>query len=269
MKLWEQHAPGSEFEEQDTHQPYITPYVIDSDQTHAAVIVFPGGGYVNRAEHEGEPIALWLNSLGLSAFVVHYRVAPVKHPYPLMDGMRAVRQVRYRAAEWNIDPEKIGVLGFSAGGHLAATVCTHAEPGWPDPDDPVEHVSSRPDFAVLCYPVISFSQHRHEGSMISLLGERPSEEMIKLMSGELQVTSETPPTFLWHTADDGAVPVENSLMYASALSAKGVPFELHVFPAGRHGLGLAHDEPHVAQWTHLCAGWLRTSGIIHGENGTV
>ncbi|MBO2943335.1 alpha/beta hydrolase [Paenibacillus sp. F411] len=262
MKLWEKNIPGIELEEEGSFEPYIVPHVVESASPHAAVVVFPGGGYFRRAEHEGDPIAEWLNSLGLSAFVVHYRVKPTRYPYPQMDGMHAVKQIRHRAAEWNIDPARIGVLGFSAGGHLAATVCIQAEEGQPDAEDPVDRVSARPDFAVLCYPVISFTQHRHEGSVTNLLGEQPSEEMIRKMSGELQVTSNVPPTFLWHTADDAAVPVENSLMYASALSAQQIPFELHVFPHGRHGLGLSEEDPQVAQWTGLCAEWLRRIEVL-------
>lgn len=261
MKLWEQSTPGYRPDTSD-FLPSLSPYLLKTSKLHGAVIIFPGGGYTGRAEHEGEPIARWLNEIGLSAFVVHYRVAPAKHPYPLMDAKRAMKLVRHHAAVWNLDPQRIGVLGFSAGGHLAASLSTHFDSGDADAEDPIETQSSRPDAAVLCYPVISFGEHRHHGSMQNLLGEHPPEHLKQDLSNELMVTPHTPTTFLWHTADDEGVPVENSLLYAGALSKQKVPFELHVFPEGRHGLGLASDDPSVSQWTGLCGKWFSQIGFL-------
>ena len=222
----------------------------------------PGGGYGGRADHEGEPIARMLNEHGIAGFVCHYRVAPYRHPVPLMDASRAIRWVRRHADEYNVNPKRVGVLGFSAGGHLASTVATHYDAGEARAADPVEREGSRPDAAVLCYPVISFEPpFRHVGSMNNLLGADPPDGLRLSLSNELQVTEDTPPTFLWHTAEDAGVPVENSLLFASALSAKGVPFELHVYPHGAHGLGLAPDDPHVATWARLCGEWLKGLGF--------
>ncbi|WP_199620695.1 alpha/beta hydrolase [Paenibacillus alkalitolerans] len=261
MKLWESDVPGYR-SEYPGEPPTITPYLLEQSEPHSAVIVLPGGGYGGRAQHEGEPVARWLNRIGCSAFVANYRVAPYKHPYPLTDAQRAIRLVRYHAKEWNIDPDKIGILGFSAGGHLASTASTHFDYGNAAAADPIDRMSSRPDAAILCYPVISFGEHRHHGSMVNLIGENPPDELRNGLSNELQITPGTPPTFLWHTADDGAVPVENSLMYASSLRRNGVPFELHIFPKGRHGLGLAEGDPHVSQWTELCEMWLKDIEFI-------
>jgi acetyl esterase/lipase len=222
------------------------------------VIVFPGGGYCNLAPHEAEPIARWLNEAGFSAFVLRYRVHPYQHPIPWNDASRAVRMVRARAAEWKVRPNKIAVLGFSAGGHLAATISTHNDLGRSSSNDPVEQVSSRPDASILCYPVITFdSRYYHGGSLRSLLGDTPDPQLVAQFSAENAVSAQTPPTFLWHTANDASVPLENSLLYAGALHRCGVPVELHVFPNGRHGLGLAADDPAVGSWTGLCAKWLK------------
>jgi acetyl esterase/lipase len=240
--------------------PAIKPYLLPGGSLHPAIIVLPGGGYTNRAAHEGEPIARWLNEIGVSAFVLSYRVAPYRHPVPLLDVQRAIRTVRSRAAEFGVDPQRIGILGFSAGGHLASTAGTHFDAGDPNATDPVERASCRPDALILCYPVISFGEYRHDGSRTSLLGENPPQELIDLLSNEKQVTAQTPPTFLWHTANDGAVPVENSLLFAAALSRHKVPFDLHVFADGPHGVGLALDRPALAAWTGLCAAWLKDLG---------
>lgn len=261
VPLWEGDVPGLQ---RGDAPPYLEPYALlePTGAPKGAIVVCPGGGYARRAEHEGRPVAQWLNSLGLHAFVLHYRVAPYRHPYPLLDAQRAVRLVRARAAEWAIDPDRIGVLGFSAGGHLAATLATHWDRGDGAASDPVERQSCRPDLAILCYPVISFAApYRHLGSVKNLLGEAPSEALLHELSNETQVNSETPPAFLWHTADDGGVSVEHSLAFAQALSRHRVPFALHVFPHGRHGLGLAPDDPEVGRWTQLCAAWLRQRGF--------
>jgi acetyl esterase/lipase len=259
--LWPDGAPGALGDDRED-KPAIIPYLLPADEPRGAVVVCPGGGYQGRAPHEGEPVARWLNDLGLAAVVLDYRVAPYKHPYPLLDAQRALRLVRQRASDWGIDPGRVGILGFSAGGHLAATVGTHIPATTPDHPDPIERQSARPDFMILCYPVITFGEHGHAGVIKNLLGSHPSPELMELMCNEKQVTAETPPAFLWHTADDAAVPVENSLLFAMALRRHKVPFALHVFPSGRHGLGLAPDRPDVAAWKDLCASWLRQIGVL-------
>jgi acetyl esterase/lipase len=259
LLLWPQGTPNALGEEAED-KPTLVPYLVKGDQPSAAVVICPGGGYTRRADHEGEPIALWLNSLGISAFVVHYRVAPYRHPNPLMDAQRAIRIVRSRAAEWNVDPGRVGILGFSAGGHLASSAGTHYDSGR-DAEDPIEREGSRPDLLVLCYPVISFNLHAHSGSRDNLLGTSADAALMDLLSSENQVTAQTPPTFLWHTADDASVPVENSLLFAMALGRFKVPFELHVYESGRHGLGLAKDQEGVRAWTDACAIWLKKQGF--------
>ncbi|WP_028552228.1 alpha/beta hydrolase [Paenibacillus sp. UNC451MF] len=260
MLLWPNGTPNALGEESED-KPTLVPYLVEGSEPKAAVIVCPGGGYARRANHEGEPVAQWLNSLGISAFVVHYRVAPYRHPNPLMDAQRAIRTVRNRAKEWNIDPNRVGILGFSAGGHVAGSAGTQYDSGRSDAVDPIERESSRPDLLILCYAVISFGAYAHKGSLNNLLGESPDPSLVELMSHELQVTEDTPPTFLWHTADDASVPVENSLLFASALSRNRVPFEVHVFESGRHGLGLAAEQPGVRLWTDVCASWLQQRGF--------
>jgi acetyl esterase/lipase len=256
IKLWEGKIPGFD-ESIGQNCPNIETYILDKNHRHGAVIVCPGGGYGMKADHEGEPIARWLNSIGLSAFVLDYRVAPYKHPYPMLDAQRAVRFVRYNANRWSIDENRIGILGFSAGGHLASTVGTHFDSGNAVSQDPVEKVSSRPDAMILCYPVISFGEYRNDGSRINLIGEKPEEALINHLSNEKCVAKDTPPTFLWHTSDDEAVPVENSLMFAQALSKNKVNFALHVYRSGWHGLGLASDDMEVGKWAEECENWLR------------
>lgn len=241
--------------------PSLTPYPLVASRPYGAVIICPGGGYGGRADHEGEPVARWLNSQGISAFVLNYRVAPYRHPVPLQDAQRAIRLVRHNAGLWNVDPTHVGVLGFSAGGHLASTAGTHYDTGHASAKDPVERQSCRPDALVLCYPVITFTEHRHDGSMRNLLGDDPDPELRAHLSNETQVSADTPPVFLWHTSDDAAVPVENSLLFASSLKKHGIPFELHVYPSGRHGLGLGEEGTRVAGWPALCAAWLRELGF--------
>lgn len=241
--------------------PAMEPFLLPGPAPRPAVIVFPGGGYNHRAAHEGEPIARWLNSIGVAAFVLHYRVAPYRHPVPLLDAQRAIRTVRSRAVEFGIDPRRIGVLGFSAGGHLASTAGTHFDAGDPTAADPIERASSRPDALILCYPVITLGEYRHDGSRTCLLGENPPQDLIDLLSNEKQVTAQTPPTFLWHTSNDGGVPVENSLLFAAALHRHNVLFDLHVFADGPHGVGLALERPALAAWTRLCETWLKEMGF--------
>ncbi|UVI28530.1 alpha/beta hydrolase [Paenibacillus spongiae] len=260
IELWPEGAPFAEGAG-DEDRPAITPYLAQSGGP-GAVIVCPGGGYGMRADHEGEPIAKWLNRLGIHAFVLRYRVEPYRFPSALTDVQRAIRYVRHRAEEWGIDPGKVGVLGFSAGGHLCATVGTHYDLGLPNAADPIDRQSCRPDLMALCYPVITMQPpYTHQGSVHNLLGPAPEERMIKLLSNELQVTADTPPAFLWHTSDDEAVPVENCLLFASALRKSGVPFDLHVYEKGQHGLGLAEHDEHVANWTTVCGLWLKRYGF--------
>jgi acetyl esterase/lipase len=245
----------------NTDCPSIEPFLLDGNGPYPVMIIAPGGGYARRADHEAYPVAQWLNSIGISAIVLHYRVAPFSHPIPLVDAQRAIRSVRYHAPEWNLDPNRIGILGFSAGGHLASTAGTLFDLGNRLAEDPIERISSRPDVMVLCYPVITMGEYTHEGSRINLIGESPNSNMIQLLSSETQITKDTPPTFLWHTADDGAVPVENSLLFASGLSRHMIPFELHVFESGRHGLGMAEEHPEAKAWPGLCETWFRKRGF--------
>lgn len=251
----------------DDDVPRLTPYLPAGGRATGAIVVCPGGGYARRAEHEGTPVARWLNGLGIAAFVLDYRVALHRHPAPLRDAQRAIRLVRSGAWGGGMSFARVGILGFSAGGHLAATAGTRYDLGDLEAADPVERASCRPDALVLCYPVITFGEHRHHGSMVNLLGEDAPDELRALLSAETRVTADTPPAFLWHTADDAGVPVENSLLFASALRRHGVPFALHVYPRGRHGLGLAEDDPVVGTWTGLCAKWLAGQGFGADETG--
>lgn len=221
-----------------------------------AILILPGGGYARQADHEAEPVAEWVASLGIHAFVLRYRVAPQRHPAPLEDAKEAMLHIRNGRHGLAVDADRVGVLGFSAGGHLAATLSTGSATGNLELDLP----AAVPDLSVLCYPVASLTHETHQGSVLNLLGDAPPSNLLAALSAELNVTSRTPPAFLWHTADDEAVPVSNSLNYARALVAAGVPAELHMFPRGRHGLGLAAGEPGAEQWTALCAAWLERAG---------
>jgi len=223
------------------------------------VIVLPGGAYHHHADHEAGAVARWLNSFGLQAFVLRYRLEP--HPAPLQDLQRAVRLVRHQAGCWRVNPDRVGVLGFSAGGHLAATLATHFDGGDPSAADPVERFGCRPDAVILGYAGICFGRFRHHGSFQRLLGDNPTEAQVRDVSCDELVGPDTPPAFLWHTAADASVPVNNSFCFAEALHRHGVPFELHVFPFGRHGLGLARELPEVARWTDLCRDWLLRLGF--------
>ena len=235
--------------------PSLTAYLSGARRPGGAVIVLPGGGYGGLAPHEAEPVAQWINRMGLSAFVLRYRVAPYRHPWPLADAQRALRVVRSRAAEWGIEADRIGILGFSAGGHLAVSAGVLHRLSCYDAVDDADRQSARPDFMVACYPVISFGPHRHDGSLRNLLGADPDPALRRLLSLEESVDAETAPAFIWHTANDQGVPVLNSLLLASSLAAHAVPFELHVFPDGRHGLGLAEERPDIP-WTGLCERWI-------------
>jgi acetyl esterase/lipase len=265
--LWENGAPNAVGNEpQDI--PTITPYLAPKDiATGAAVVVLPGGGYSHLSEiKEGSDVAKWLNSLGIAAFVLKYRLGMRYHqPNQLLDAARALRTVRARAKDWSVDPNRIAILGFSAGGHLASTLGTHFDTGKPDAKDEIERVSSRPDLMILIYPVITMGEFTHKGSKLNLLGEDPTADLIKLYSNELQVTKDTPPTFLVHTMTDTAVPVENSMMFASALRRANVPVEFHLYEQGPHGFGLAPANPILASWAARCADWLGLHGFIKSK----
>jgi len=260
IELWDGSIPYFNQDLQiglNENAPTLTTYLITDGTPKPCIIIFPGGGYRNRADHEGEPVAKWLNTLGYHAFVLNYRIAPYQYPAPFADAMRAIRHVRYHADEYEIIPDKIGVLGFSAGGHLACMASTLYDDEFYPPADAIDTVSARPDAAVLCYPVVSFVDYAHEGSLGFLLGENPTSELKHKCSGELAVHAQMPPVFLWHTVEDASVPVENALNLAAALRKNHVPFALHIFNKGVHGLGIKGIAPQAAKWTDLCAGWLK------------
>jgi acetyl esterase/lipase len=258
--LWPEGAPNA-LGSEPKDKPALIIYLPEGQTARAGVVICPGGGYARLAmDHEGHAVAQWLNSIGIAGFVCHYRHRGkgYGHPAPLQDAQRAIRTLRSRATEFGIAADRVGILGFSAGGHLASSALTHFDAGKGDSPDPIERVSSRPDFGILCYPVIAFQQpYTHRGSQTNLLGKDASDELIRSMSSELQVTSSTPPTFLWHTSEDTGVPPENSQAFYAALKKAKVPAELHIFEKGRHGLGLATGTPGTEQWPKLCELWLR------------
>lgn len=256
-------APGSLGMDSDDI-PTLTLFRPHAPANGAAVIVCPGGGYHTLAEHEAGPVAQWLNTLGVTAFVLRYRLGPrYQHPIELGDAQRAIRTVRAQAADFGVDSGRIGILGFSAGGHLASTAATHFDVGKPGDADPVERASSRPDLAILIYPVIAMQgTHAHGGSRQNLLGENPDPSLLTLLSNETQVTPNTPPTFLAHSTDDAVVPVENSLHFALALSAAKVPFAMQVYEHGGHGCGLGGADPVLSAWPRECAAWMRQRGFL-------
>lgn len=263
--LWPSGAPGARgTAPQDV--PTLTAYLPDTPNG-SAMVICPGGGYAGLANHEGADYALFLNRHGVTCFVLKYRLGShgYRHPAMLQDAARAVRTVRHGAAGMSLDPHRIGIMGSSAGGHLASTLLTHFDDGDPRATDPADRESSRPDLGILCYPVITLGPLSHAGSRMNLLGPDPSPELIELLSNERQVTPQTPPTFLWHTADDGAVPVENSLEFASALRKNRVPFDLHIYESGRHGLGLGAKPPEFSDahpWSRDLVHWLRVRKFI-------
>ncbi|MGP0068366.1 MAG: alpha/beta hydrolase [Isosphaeraceae bacterium] len=279
IPLWPDGVPGSKGSDPDKDVPTLTVWLPKSEvATGSAVVVCPGGGYGMLAiDHEGKQVAEWLNSMGVMAFVLKYRLGPrYHHPAMLQDAGRAIRTVRANAGHWKLDAHKIAILGFSAGGHLASTAGTHFDPGKPDAEDPIERVSSRPDRMILVYPVIALATpFGHSGSLRNLLGDKPSSELVESLSNERQVTRETPPTFLVHTDADKGVPAENSLLFALALRKAGVPVELHLFERGPHGLGLGNGtaafrvpaEPSFKAWPKLCETWLKNQGFLDAKTG--
>jgi acetyl esterase/lipase len=264
--LWPRGAPGAKGAKPED-KPTLTIHLPDRRQANGtAVVICPGGGYGFLAVgHEGRDIARWLNELGVAGFILQYRhrARGYGHPAPLQDAQRAIRTVRARAADWKIDPARIGIMGFSAGGHLASTAGTHFDKGDPDAEDPIARVSCRPDFMILCYPVIAFGEpYTHRGSQHNLIGKDAGPELVRSLSNEKQVTAETPPTFLFHTDEDTGVPAENSIFFYLALRRAKVPAELHVYRKGRHGLGLAPDTPGTSTWPTCCEEWLRGQGWL-------
>lgn len=263
--LWPKGAPDAAGTDPED-KPSLTIFRPEEGKANgAAIVICPGGGYGHLAvDHEGKEVGAWLNSLGVTAFMLKYRLAPrYRHPAPLNDAQRAIRMVRSRAAEWKIDPARIGIMGFSAGGHLASTAGTHFDMGLADTEDPIDKVSCRPDLMILCYPVISLtSPYTHVGSRNNLLGMNADAKLLEGLSNEKHVTRETPPTFLFHTSGDTAVPPENSLLFYTALHAKGVPVELHIYEQGRHGVGLAAKDPQLSNWPRRCSQWMEVRGFL-------
>ncbi|MCH7989036.1 MAG: alpha/beta hydrolase fold domain-containing protein [Planctomycetes bacterium] len=266
IPLWPNGAPGAL---ENEVKPTLSVYAPPKDQSNGCgVVVCPGGGYGHLAiGHEGHDIGKWFNSFGVTAFVLQYRHSPkYKHPIPMLDVQRAIRFVRSGAKQWNLDSNRIGVMGFSAGGHLASTAGTHFDNGNPKATDPIDTASCRPDFMILCYPVISFTtEFTHKGSRKNLLGKDPDPKLVERFSNEKQVTENTPPTFLFHTSGDTGVPAENSVLFYLALRKAGVPAEMHIYEQGRHGLGLASNVPGVSSWPKRCEEWLQIRGYLKGE----
>ena len=259
-ELWPDGAPGG-------GKPTITTFLAPKDKANGtAMVVCPGGSYRTLAAYEGVPVARWLNTIGVAGIVLEYRHSGTgfHHPAPIQDIQRAIRTVRARAQQWKLKPDRIGVLGFSAGGHLSSTAATHFDKGDPKSDDPVEQVSCRPDFAILIYATTNLTDEvTHKGTRRGLLGENPKPELIKLLSNDKHVTVETPPTFLVHSWDDNVVPVENSVLFYMALRRAKVPAEMHLFRKGGHGGSLKHND-----WPPLAERWLRIEGLIPSKTVT-
>lgn len=250
--LWPKGAPGG-------GEPKITTFLPDKANG-TAVIVCPGGSYKTLAAYEGIPVGQWLNTIGVAGIVLEYRHSGTgfHHPAPIQDLQRTIRTVRSRAEDLRIKPDRIGVLGFSAGGHLCSTAATHFDSGNSASGDPIERVGCRPDFAILIYATTNLTdQYTHKGTRQGLLGDNPSQELIELLSNDTHVTAETPPTFLVHPWDDEIVPIENSMLFYSALRKAGVPSEMHLFREGGHGGSLGHNN-----WPPLAERWMRIEGLI-------
>src|SRR6185437_10900373 len=257
QRLWTGKAPGA-IGDTPKDIPDITIYQPKSPDG-SAIVVCPGGGYHMLAEHEGKPMAQWLNTFGVTGIVLKYRLGPrYQYPAQFLDVSRAIRTAR-AAKDWKIDPERVGVMGSSAVGHLSATVSTHYDSDDRNVADPIDRQTAKPDIAILLYPVITLEGVSvHTGSRANLLGDKPSQALMDLLSNEKHVTPHTAPTFLFHTVADAGVPVENSMMYAAALRKAGVPFEMHLFQPGPHGVGLATKDPILSAWPKLCEMWLKS-----------
>ncbi len=264
IPLWPDGAPGA-LGDKDEDKPTLTAFLPAPEKaTGAAIVICPGGGYGGLAPHEGAGYAEWLAEQGIAGIVLKYRLGSkgYRHPAMLNDAARAVRLTRAKAGEWKIDPKRVGIMGSSAGGHLASTLLTHFDAGKADAADAVERQSSRPDLGILCYAVISMGPNTHGGSKGNLLGKDPAPELVELLSNEKQVTKDTPPCFIWHTWEDNAVKVENSLEFAIALRKAGVPFDLHVYQKGGHGMGLGGRAGGALHpWAADCLYWLKVQGF--------
>jgi acetyl esterase/lipase len=262
--LWPNGAPGAKGNDAND-KPTMTIYLPAKEKAAgSAVVIFPGGGYRMVAiDHEGRQVARWLNDLGIAAFVVDYRHRGrgYGHPAPVQDAQRAIRTVRSRSAEFGIEPNKIGIIGFSAGGHLASTAGTHFNEKFYEPVDANDGASARPDFMILIYPVISMGPISHSGSRSALLGGNVSKELVDKFSNETQVDSNTPPTFLVHATDDKTVPAENSVSFYLACKKAHVPAEMHIWQKGEHGFGLGKSGTPVSRWPALCADWMDKMGL--------
>ncbi len=269
IRLYEGDAPGARGQT-PKDIPTLTPYPAKAEvRNGATMLILPGGGYGGLAEHEGTGYAEWFAAHGVTAYVLKYRLGSngYRHPTMLNDAARALRMVRAFAKRDGLDPARIGVIGSSAGGHLASTLVTHFDPAKPhgptlDSADPIDAESSRPDLGILCYAVISFGEFAHAGSRKNLLGENPPAELVEALSNELQVTKETPPCFLWHTVEDKAVPVENSLMFAAAMRRAGVPVSLHIYEKGAHGLGFGSPGKPAPPWGDQLLYWMKERKFV-------
>lgn len=259
-RIWSGPAPTSVGEE-DADRPTVTVFRPEGADG-SVMIILPGGGYIFHADYEAEPIARWLGGLGVTGIVLKYRLAPrYRHPAPFQDACRAVRLVRARAEQWGLDPNRVGVMGFSAGGHLAAHVATKGGAADRQAADEVDRQRSRPDLCVLLYPVITFcSASSHAKSPEYLLGAAPTPAQVEELSVERHVTGATPPTFIYHASGDDNVPVTNAILFAEALRGAGVPFEMHLYDRVAHGVGLAESDPVLRTWPGLCATWMAGKG---------
>lgn len=272
IPLWEAKVPYL-LTGKPEHAPTLTIYKPNREKAvPTAIVVCPGGGYGGLAMgHEGKEIAEYLCNLGVTACVLKYRHAPgYKHPVPLLDAQRAIRITRSRARDLSVAPDRIGIWGFSAGGHLASTVSTHFnKPASLDANDPVDTISSRPDFSILCYPVITLEPpYAHMGSRRNLLGATPDQAVVSSLCNQLHVTQETPPTFLFHTRADKAVPVANSELYSEACRKAGVPVELVIYEQGHHGVGLAKNDPVLSMWPQKLQAWMQGRGLLNSARGS-
>ena len=265
--LWPEGAPQANGNA-DADKPGVWVYPAKENTNGAAIVICPGGGYsIHATDHEGVQPAKYFNSIGVTAFVLRYRLSPYRHPVPLMDAQRALRLVRARADEFKIDKHRVGIMGFSAGGHLTSTAVTHFDNGDAAAADLIGKESSRPDFGILGYPVVSLTaDYAHRGSGNNLFGKDATEEQLKSLSNELNVTKETPPLFLFHTSEDTGVPAENSISMYLACRKAAVPCELHVYQQGPHGVGLANEHPALSQWISNAGTWLRQNALLTSGN---
>jgi acetyl esterase/lipase len=262
--LWPEGAPGA-LGTSANDIPKLTAYLPDpAKRTGASMLILPGGGYGALAGHEGAGYAEWLTEQGIACYVLQYRLGShgYRHPRMLEDAARGLRMVRALARRDGLDPARVGVMGSSAGGHLASTLLTRFDAGQADAGDPFDRESSRPDLGVLCYPVITMGPLGHNGSRNNLLGKDAPADLVLALSNELQVTAQTPPTFIWHTVEDATVPVENALLFASALRKAGVPFDLHIYEKGAHGLGFGRPGREAPPWAAHFRFWLRSRGFL-------